>query len=138
MEKTCIDCRDSKSLDQFYAHPYTADGRMGVCKECHKARVILRRRTNPMVQQYDRERYQRPARKAFAMATAKQWRIDSPEGYRAQTAVGNALRDKRLFKGPCEVCGTTKWVHGHHKDYSKPLDVQWLCAIHHHRHHAES
>lgn len=33
-------------------------------------------------------------------------------------------------KGPCEVCGDPK-VEGHHADYSKPLEVRWLCAVHH-------
>ncbi len=41
----------------------------------------------------------------------------------------------RVYRGtlkrkPCEVCGDVE-THAHHADYSKPLDVRWLCAKHH-------
>jgi hypothetical protein len=41
-----------------------------------------------------------------------------------------ALRDHELCPKECEVCGNPK-TQGHHDDYSKPLDVRWLCAKHH-------
>lgn len=36
---------------------------------------------------------------------------------------------------PCENCGSTRHVVAHHDDYSKPLDVRWLCRSCHNRHH---
>ena len=48
----------------------------------------------------------------------------------ARNAVKVAIRSGKLIKKPCEVCGETK-VHGHHDDYSKPLEVRWLCPKHH-------
>ena len=36
----------------------------------------------------------------------------------------------RIFKKPCKVCGDLN-VEAHHEDYSKPLDVVWLCHKHH-------
>lgn len=41
-----------------------------------------------------------------------------------------ALRQGELTRKPCEVCGNPK-THGHHEDYSKPLEVRWLCETHH-------
>lgn len=47
----------------------------------------------------------------------------------ARHAVNNAIRDGRLKRGRCEVCG--KRAEAHHVDYSKPLEVRWLCRRHH-------
>lgn len=52
----------------------------------------------------------------------------------ARYAVSEAIRAGRLVKQPCERCGKADKVIAHHPDYSKPLEVQWLCS----RHHAEA
>lgn len=54
--------------------------------------------------------------------------------YLARTKVSNAVRSRRLVKEPCEVCGSLE-VQAHHDDYSKPLDVRWLCDPHHREWH---
>lgn len=55
----------------------------------------------------------------------------------ARQAVSNAKRRKRnrLVPQPCP-CGETK-VQAHHTDYTKPLDVVWLCRPCHDREHAK-
>jgi len=47
-----------------------------------------------------------------------------------RNSVSKALRDGILEKQPCEVCGSFH-VEAHHNDYSKPLEVHWLCRKHH-------
>ena len=54
---------------------------------------------------------------------------------RARDAVRNAVRHKSLNKNPCAICGSRERVHGHHEDYSRPLDVTWLCRDHHREAH---
>lgn len=64
------------------------------------------------------------------------YRAGQSQKYKAVTAVGNAIRLGKLTRQPCEKCGSTTRVEAHHDDYSKPLDVRWLCHIHHGEHHA--
>jgi ribosomal protein S27AE len=128
MDKTCRKCGETKTVIDFYKG-YAS------CKACVVAMVRNRRRTNPAVQEYDRQRAKTPKRKAHAARVSRKWREDHPRGYKAQSAVSNAIRDGKLTKKPCLFCGNPK-VHAHHRDYSKPLDVTWLCAKCHHRLHA--
>lgn len=57
-----------------------------------------------------------------------------PERNRARRKVRDHIRAGRLNRQPCEVCGTPN-AHAHHDDYSRPLDVRWLCRQHHREHH---
>ena len=46
---------------------------------------------------------------------------------RAQDRAKKAVKNGELQRQPCEICGSTRFVEGHHDDYSKPLEVCWLC-----------
>ena len=70
---------------------------------------------------------QSPKGKRLAQGYTKAYREKFPEKWKAVYTVANALKSGRLVKMPCENCGTKKHIHAHHRDYSKPLDVQWLC-----------
>lgn len=67
-------------------------------------------------------------------ATVDEWKKSNPERRAANVKVGNAVRDGRLRKQPCWVCGAKAVAH--HPDYSRPLDVVWLCQPHHKQTHA--
>lgn len=41
-----------------------------------------------------------------------------------------AVKVGRLVRQPCELCGSPD-VEMHHVDYFEPLNVQWLCFLHH-------
>lgn len=64
------------------------------------------------------------------------WDANNPEKRRAQKTVENHLKARKIARQPCERCGAEK-VHAHHDDYSKPLDVMWLCPKHHKERHRE-
>ena len=57
-------------------------------------------------------------------------RTNSAVVQRAQGMVSAAIRKGTLVRRPCEECGAVE-THAHHDDYTKPLDVRWLCARHH-------
>jgi hypothetical protein len=58
-----------------------------------------------------------------------------PTHVAARKAVQQAVKRGDLVRLPCEVCGSPKSA-GHHDDYSKPLEVRWLCRTHHDELHA--
>ena len=45
-----------------------------------------------------------------------------------------AFKNGKIEKKPCRVCGNIE-SEMHHIDYSNPLDVIWLCRIHHRLEH---
>jgi uncharacterized OB-fold protein len=53
--------------------------------------------------------------------------------------VYRAVEEGRLVKPTaCERCGRSSAnLQAHHEDYSRPLDVEWLCETCHKRHHKE-
>lgn len=130
--KECNKCHERKALGEFYKQKRgSRDGLMHACKECFKARVRENYQAAGGRPDYEKKREKRPARKAAKVGYQDDYRAKNPEKYRARNAVSNALRDGRLFRQPCKVCGTTVRVQAHHHDYSKPLDVEWLCFQHH-------
>lgn len=58
---------------------------------------------------------------------------------RAHGLVSEAVNKGILCRpDTCEICGLEKdQIHGHHADYSKPLEVQWLCRSCHMRIHSD-
>jgi ribosomal protein S27AE len=54
------------------------------------------------------------------------------EAARRMTQV--AIRSGRLLRQPCEKCSAEP-AHAHHDDYTRPLEVRWLCRPCHTAHH---
>src|SRR5690606_3020637 len=141
----CRSCLMDKQADDFYKSNQTR------CKECIKASV--RRNRLEKIEYYrafDRQRGSRPdrvaAREAYsktpegriAGARAKQkWAVLNAIRRKASHMVNNAIRDGRLQKQPCFVCGSLN-VHGHHASYDLPLVVTWLCPKHHKEAHRQA
>ena len=134
--KVCKQCNEAKELASFYRHPHGRNGLQHLCKDCQKHKMKMRRLTNPYVQQFERARAKTPERRKYARENSDRWNRENPAGYRAHNILHAAVRDGKLIKQPCALCGTTEHVHGHHKNYAEPLNVVWLCARCHHRLHA--
>lgn len=133
--KECIRCGCCKPMTEFYEHPKMGDGRLNKCKSCCRADAVANRRKRlGYYREYDRDRFPTLRRQEVISKNRKRHRAVNPDKYRARTAVGNAIRSGRLVRVPCEVCGSAA-SEAHHDDYSRPLDVRWLCRVHHLMHH---
>lgn len=137
MSKRCFKCGEIKPLTEFYKHKQMADGHLNKCKSCTKSDVHQNREANiEKIREYDRDRSKLPHRVKARIDYAKKFKAEHPEKRKAHHAVNNAIRDGRMKKpDSCSRCGSTFRIEGHHTDYSKPLDVVWLCSACHSREH---
>ena len=130
--KVCSKCNEYKTYDLYYVHAGMSDGYLNKCKVCARADSLKNRQDNiERVRAYDRARGCRRTLKDL-----QDYRSKYPKKYKAHSIVNYAIKSEKLFREPCEVCGKEK-VDAHHDDYAKPLNVRWLCSIHHHQWHAK-
>lgn len=100
------------------------------CRECTTARHRDRRGYRPAIRREETlEQY-----KQRRLQQVKEFTQSHPVETRAQKAAHKAIVSGKLVRQPCEVCGEEK-VHAHHDDYTKPLEVRWLCPSHHRLEH---
>lgn len=131
--KICFKCGELKLITEFYKHKAMADGYVNKCKECNKIDVRSNRKSKiGYYREYDRDRGNRQGEEYL-----KDYRSKNPNKYRCHNIVNNAIRDGKMNKLPCEICGNEKSV-AHHDDYSRPIEVRWLCQAHHMQWHAEN
>ncbi len=132
--KECFKCGETKPLDEFYKHPQMADGHLNKCKKCNRRDVRLHRQDKiEKYRAYDRERGAR-----MDASRLRSYRARCPEKAKAHRAVAYRLRTGDLSRPEsCERCGSDFHIHAHHDDYSKPLDIMWLCASCHKQRHRQ-
>ena len=85
---------------------------------------------------YNRE-YNKQWRYMYGYDSEKKWKQNNPEKVKAQQELHYSIRKGLVKKEPCQGCGSNYMVHGHHEDYSAPLDVIWLCPLCHSHLHIE-
>jgi hypothetical protein len=71
-----------------------------------------------------------------AAALNKLWESKNREKALAHRKVETHVKLGNIQKMPCERCGSLN-VHAHHENYSRPLEIMWLCPIHHKQRHKE-
>ncbi len=67
----------------------------------------------------------------------REWQRKNIERVKCSRQLRDAVKMGRVTKPDyCQVCGKKKKLMGHHKDYNKPLVVDWLCASCHKLRHS--
>ena len=110
-----------------------ADGHLNHCKECVKNRVINHRTRNiEGIRAYDRERGKTEKRLKLSVYFSKKHRKEKPGYCAAHSTLERAIK-KGIIKKPklCPECGSNRKIEAHHHDYTKPLEVIWLCCACH-------
>ena len=135
--KRCFKCGTEKLVSDFYHHPKMADGTLGKCKDCTKSDVTKRYHMDVERQhEYERIRTKRPERKLKRIEYQRRRRIRNKQKCSAYWKVAFAVSVGKIDRRPCVVCEDPN-SEAHHADYSKPLDVQWLCFKHHRQLHGQ-
>lgn len=135
--KTCAKCGESKVVGDFYPHPSTPGALARRCKQCARAATMesrAKKRGEILERQRLQQREVSPEVRAIRNARRAEYRKLAPERISASQALNVAVRAGKILPLPCFVCGEK--AEAHHPDYSRPLDVVWLCPSHHREAHA--
>ena len=161
--KTCTKCKVEKPKTEFYKHKGAKDGLTYRCKSCacrnarewqlaniekarenqakwylanaekHKERARNWRLKNPERSKENGVKWVSANREKRNSASSR-YRKRFPEKIIAHRLLNNSIKSGKLKRMPCELCGKPN-SQAHHDDYSKPLEVRWLCVRHHQDHH---
>src|SRR5580698_1884754 len=80
-----------------------------------------------------RYRINNPEKAAISHRKANaKWKKKHREKHVANNIVWRYIGYGKLVRpSSCQRCGRISAIHAHHHDYSKPLDVEWLCIYCH-------
>ena len=148
--KTCNKCESEKRNESFHKRAASKDGLSAVCRGCQS--LYDRARRDLPKRMLARSVYAGTAKgkeagrraknawfqrnKGKVVEIVRRYRAENPIKTKAHGIVGYAIKQGFLLREPCAECGKTGGVHAHHDDYSKPLEVRWLCAAHHSQWHS--
>lgn len=130
--KKCSQCDVEKDINEFFFANKSKNIRQSYCKICYKKYDAHRHHTNRDKRNEEARIFYQNNKEKWAEKVKKHILL-YPEKHKARNKLRYAVYTGKIIKQPCEVCGEVK-VEGHHKDYSKPLEVNWLC----HKHHMET
>lgn len=126
--KVCGSCRIEKPITEFHLH--SRDGYQTRCKTCKRNDSRIQNR-QPKRRQYNYEKYRKWMDKGGLREYRR--RPEVMERVRVGAIVQQAIRSGKIERQPCLICGEK--AHAHHDNYSKPLDIKWLCSKHHAEEH---
>lgn len=120
VKRVCRICLVKRDITDYYKDESQSQGYNYVCKDC----LRVQQRNQPHREKWHKDN------KEFVYKYHKEWIDRNPEKRKAHTILNNAIKSGKIVKMPCVVCNNPA-SKGHHPDYSKPLEVIWLCQQHH-------
>lgn len=145
-KKVCTKCGVRKYRTAFGLRSCSKDGLRPECRVCQKIvndayrdrlGVILKERYRTWRDNH-REQFNEALRR-WAKRNAGRYPYQNTIQVQARRAIAWRVRDGYLVKPTqCSRCGRkpgSRKLHAHHKDYRKPLQVEWLCSLCHGKEH---
>lgn len=121
--RTCTKCKEIKNKSCFYVRRQRKPGSLySLCKKCHEFLSHKGRKYSEYPEKY-KIRKRRYALK-YLKNKKNKVKIEARKLYL------KAIKDGIIKRKPCIICATVK-SEGHHYDYTKPLNVIWVCKRHH-------
>lgn len=133
MAKICYKCGIEKDVGEFYKNRSRKDGLDHYCKVCKRNKMKEYKKT-PQCKKYMKRYLVEYIKTSKYKEYAKDYeleRLHTPE-VKSRKKLSKAVFLGKIAKPCiCQGCGQTfhkAQLHGHHADYTRPLDVVWLCA----------
>jgi cytochrome c553 len=126
-------CKEEKDQSEYYKRSSSTTGFYRHCKDCHHKIVNKNYKDNSEKYLSQKREYHRANTHVLTRSSMKYYN-KNPEKLLAHNELKKAIKDGFIVRRyNCEVCGSEgrgskSKIHAHHDDYSKPLDVVWLCA----------
>lgn len=123
----CTTCKEVKPEEEFYKHKKGKYGREKYCKPCRLKYARKYREENRDKAYAAQRRWGKKNKKRLRELDVKS-KAKHHDRVSARTHMNNAIYHGIVIRGDkCEDCGSTLNIQCHHFDYSKPLEVVWLC-----------
>lgn len=128
--RRCRPCKHEKQKETDRQNPEKARARWRRKYAKSRDRILTYRRIY-----YANHKYERPA---DYLKKNRQWRAEHRVEWNAKARVRYAVQSGKILRpAACAVCENHCKPQAHHFDYSRPLDVVWVCASCHRLVHSE-
>ena len=140
--KKCSKCKKLKPINDFYKRGGKEKGLRSHCCSCCSERRAEWRLKNSEHDSLTHRKW-RMGNLSKRAAYLRQYRLNNPEKFKDYQSPEKSkarvlARETFINKvAVCEVCGKAFAKHRHHKDYSRPLDIIWVCVSCHQKIHSK-
>ncbi len=129
--KRCSQCGQEKNTEEFARNRSRLDGLSDWCNICNAIQQKTWRKAHPEKCREYARRY-REVHPEIGRVWAAHDKLVHPDRWRARRRLAYAIEIREMVQpDKCERCGTSGKMHGHHADYLRPLEVEWLCSVCH-------
>lgn len=144
--KICSTCKIEKDEIYFSKRIGAIDGLRGQCKECKnkayregygdrysksdKGKEVRKKYQQSQARRISESKYRRSEKGRLKCYNSyKKYKESNPDKVKAHKILNHKIESGLISKpSKCSYCcKENKLINGHHYDYSKPLDVVWLC-----------